>query len=296
MPSDIWAKWLDEADREGAACDRQQRVLHAQIRERVLHKAALGRGSRVLDLGCGIGFIALRAARVVGAEGLVYAVDSSPGALEELGRRAESLGLENLRALQADILSLPLPDEAVDAVVSRSVLCYVGDRPRALREAMRVLRPGGRLSIFEPVLSEETLSLDWGGESGLWSELRRALGRHHPAFAFGRPELLRAVREAGFREVDSFTWHADVTRRFDGEEAARRELESSLPEELSLASIWRGHGGGEEELARLARRWAEQSLKPSYLHTLPCIYIWGRKAPREGGEGEEAPRSVRPQG
>ncbi len=279
MPSDIWAKWLDEADREGAACDRQQRVLHAQIRERVLHKAALGRGSRVLDLGCGVGFLSLRAARVVGPEGLVYAVDSSAGALDELERRAQSQGLDNLRTLRADIVGLPLPQEAVDAVVARSVLCYVRGRPQVLREALRVLRPGGVLSIFEPVLSEETFSLDWGEEGGLWLGLRHILERHHPAYAFRRPELVRAVAEAGFTEVDSFTWYADVTRRFTGEEEAREELESGLPDELSLASCWRRHGGGEEEIARVARRWAEQSLKPAYRHTLPCIYIWGSKPP-----------------
>ena len=53
MPADIWVKWLDDADREGAALDRQLRVLRSQVRDRVLHKAGLRRGSRALDLGCG---------------------------------------------------------------------------------------------------------------------------------------------------------------------------------------------------------------------------------------------------
>jgi SAM-dependent methyltransferase len=277
LPADIWAKWLDEADREGAAGDRQLRILRSQVRDRIVHKAALKRGSRVLDLGCGMGFLSLEAARVVGPGGLVFAVDSSPGALEGLSRTAEKLGLGNLRTLQADISGLPLPGGAVDAVIARSVLSYVPDRSSVLREAWRVLRPGGILSIFEPVLSQEELSLDWGEERYLWLKLRQILESHHPAYGFGRGELVGMVTDAGFAEVDSFTWHADVTRRFDSEEEALEDLASGLPGELSLAACWRRHGVTAGEIERIARRLAAQSVKPSYRDILPCVYIWGVK-------------------
>jgi len=283
LPADIWAKWLDEADREGAAGDRQLRILRSQVRDRVVHKAGLGRGSRVLDLGCGLGFLSLEAARIVGPQGLVFAVDSSPGALEELARRAEKLGHDNLRTLQADIARLPLEDETVDAVIARSVLSYLRDREGVLREAQRVLRPGGIISIFEPVLAEEELTLDWGDESYLWFKLQQVLAKEHPAYGFRRPDLVEMVRNAGFEAVDSFTWYADVTRPFASEGEALEELENGIPGELSLAAYWRRHGVTASEIHGIARRLAAQSAKPSYRDVLPCIYIWGTSPVSGGG-------------
>ncbi len=277
MPADIWAKWLDEADREGAAADRQLRILRSQVRDRVLHKAGLKRGSRVVDLGSGTGFLSLDAARMVGSEGLVTAVDTSPGALVELDRRAEEMGLANITTVVGDISCLPLQDGCADAVVSRSVLSYVDDRVAVLREAWRVLRVGGLLSIFEPALSEEELVMDWGDEVYLWTKFTQILERNHPAFSFDRQQLMEDVREAGFADLDSFTWHADVTRPFADEDEALRELRDGLPGELSLAAYWYRHGVSGEEVVRVARRLASESAKPSYRDILPCIYIWGMK-------------------
>jgi ubiquinone/menaquinone biosynthesis C-methylase UbiE len=285
LPADIWAKWLDEADGEGAAGDRQLRILRSQVRDRVVHKAGLKAGSRVLDLGCGMGFLSLEAARLVGPEGLVFAVDSSPEALDKLMDRAGKMGLGNLRTLRADISSVPLDVGAVDAVVARSVLSYMPDLSSVLREAARVLRPGGVLSIFEPVLLEEELTLDWGDEAYLWAKLRQILERQHPAYSFERTDLVKAVVEAGFEDVDSFTWHADVTRPFAGEEEALEEFESGLPGEFSLAACWRGHGASEDEIRRVARRLAAQSLKPSYRDILPCVYVWGVRPPASDRPG-----------
>lgn len=268
---------MDEADREGAAADRQLRLLRSQARDRVLHKAGLKRGSRVVDLGCGRGFLALEAARMVGPEGLVTAVDSSPGALEALGRKAEESGWTNLRPLHADIAALPLDGGEADVVVARSVLAYVPDRPAVIAETLRVLKPGGILSFFEPVLAEEDLVVDWGEEAYLWIKLRGILERHHPAYGFRREDLVDEVRGAGFNEVGSFTWHADVTRPFAGEEEAMEDFRSGLPGELSLLSCWLRHGAGAGEVRRVAGRLAAESGKPSYRDILPCIYIWAEK-------------------
>jgi ubiquinone/menaquinone biosynthesis C-methylase UbiE len=199
LPADIWAKWLDETEREGAAMDRQLRILRSQVRDRVVHKAGLSRGSRVLDLGCGMGFLSLEAARIVGPEGMVYAVDSSPGALEELARRAVEKGFGNLHTLRGDISRLPLEDGAVDAVISRSVLSYVSDRSAVLREAARMLHAGGTLSIFEPVLSEEEITADWGEETYLWKKLWGILEKQHPAYAFKRGEIAEGSKTPALR-------------------------------------------------------------------------------------------------
>ena len=275
MPVDIWAKWLDETEQESAAADRQLHILRSQVRDRILHKAGLKRGAHLVDLGCGTGFLSLEAARMVGPGGTVTAVDASPGALEALVRLGEERGLANLRPLEADISRLPMGDGTADAVVARSVLSYVDDRQAVLREALRVLRPGGVLSFFEPVLSQEELVMDWGDEVYIWIKFRQILERNHPAYSFSRDRLVDEVREAGFEGVDFFTWHADVTRPFADEGEAMDELRDALPGELSLAACWYKHGASGDEMVRVARRLASESAKPSYRDILPCVYIWG---------------------
>jgi hypothetical protein len=146
-----------------------------------------------------------------------------------------------------------------------------------LRESLRILRQGGKLSLFEPVLAEEELGVDWGDEIYLWTKLRNILAENHPAYGFNRSRIVDEVGEAGYENVESFIWHADVTRPFAGEEEAMEELRSGLPGELSLAACWFGHGALEEEVRRVAQRLALESVKPSYRDTLPCVFVWGRK-------------------
>ncbi len=274
MPADIWARWLDDADREDAAADRMSRMVRSQVRDRVLEKAGLRRGSHLVDLGCGNGFLSLQAARMLGPEGRVTAVDSSPGALQALRERAGELGLENILTLKAEITRLPLPDGDADAVVARSVLSYVPDRMAVLAEARRVLKPGGSLSLFEPVLAEEELTMDWGEDFLLWRKLRGILEAHHPAFGFDRLRVLDEVGAAGFEAVDSFVWHSDVTRTFADAEEAMEDFRNGLPGEFSLLSCWLAHGVVEEEIGRVASRLAAESRKRSYRSILPCLYVW----------------------
>ena len=231
----------------------------------------------MVDLGCGRGFLSLEAARVVGPEGQVTAVDQSPGALEALREEAAAKGMNNLVVVEADVAALPLDQGEADAVVARSVLSYVPDRVSVLKEARRVLREGGILSLFEPVLAEEELVVNWGREASIWTKLHAILLQFHPAYSFKRGVLLEEVEGAGFDEVDSFTWHADVSRPLSGEEEAMEDLRGGLPGEFSLLECWLAHGAVEEEIARVARRLAEESNKPSYRDILPCLYVWAKK-------------------
>lgn len=276
MPADPWASWLDLVEREGAP-DRQLRLLRIQVRDRVIHQARLKAGDQVVDLGCGFGFLSLEAARLVGSEGMVYAVDQSLEALQVLEGRARERGLRNLRVLNADVTRLPLPDERFDAVMARSVLSYVPERKKALMESFRVLRPGGRISLCEPVLGEEEILADWKEERSLWERARRILRENHPAFSFSRAGFLREVEETGFTEVGHFVWFADVGRAYRGELDFYREMEESLPGPLSLARCLRDHGMGEEEMKRLSARLYEESRRPSFRDVLPCVFVWGRK-------------------
>jgi SAM-dependent methyltransferase len=121
---------------------------------------------RVLDLGCGAGFDALVAARLVGLRGRVMGVDLSAEmlAVAEAGRADGRF--VRVAYQRADVESLPFTDEAFDAVLSNGVLNLVADKPAALREIFRVLRPGGRLQACDMGLVGEAPPAD----KALWSD------------------------------------------------------------------------------------------------------------------------------
>ena len=119
-------------------------------------QANLQPGETVLDLGCGGGVDAIIASRLVGPSGRVYGLDMTADMLALARENARTAGAENIAYLEGFIEDIPLPDESVDVVLSNCVINLSDDRPAALREALRVLRPGGRFVVsdiveFEPV-------------------------------------------------------------------------------------------------------------------------------------------------
>ena len=125
----------------------------AAFRGTVLDNARLQAGDVVVDVGAGTGLLTVAAAELVAPDGDVLAVDVSVDALEELRRVCDAANVFYLVG-SADVL--PLTDEEADVVVTRSVLIYVVDKAEAVREFFRVLRPGGRVSIFEPINRHNT--------------------------------------------------------------------------------------------------------------------------------------------
>jgi ubiquinone/menaquinone biosynthesis C-methylase UbiE len=125
----------------------------ARWRDRVLDNARVKPGEIVLDVGCGDGLIAFGALDRVGPSGQVIFSDISQDLLDHCAELARALGRAGqcafIRASADDLL--PLADASVDVITTRSVLIFVAAKPRAFQEFYRVLRPGGRVSIFEPI-------------------------------------------------------------------------------------------------------------------------------------------------
>ena len=150
-----WAEWL-------AAHGEADPATVADV-ERVLEAAALRTGDTVLDVGAGLGLLTLAAHERIG-EGWVIAVDPSVGALEELLALAHTANASGIMYLVGDAEVLPLPDASVDVAVLGSALLLVADRTAAVRELARVVRPGGRLSLREPVRGDggdPATAVDW---------------------------------------------------------------------------------------------------------------------------------------
>lgn len=127
----------------------------------------LYRGEAVLDIGCGAGFDALLAARLVGPEGRVVGLDVTPEMLARAKENQALLGLTNVNFQVGDAEVLSFPDHDFDVVISNGAVNLTLDKEKVLKEVHRVLKPGGRCMMADMVLVE-ALPADRAGKIDNW--------------------------------------------------------------------------------------------------------------------------------
>jgi SAM-dependent methyltransferase len=216
---DRWAEWLLERRFGGAAADTEARERFMDclwmVRDAVLERADLKADDTLLDVGCGDGLIGFGA--LERGAGRVTFSDVSLDLLATCREEAERRGLEDrsqfLQASASDLSTISAG--SVDVVTTRSVLIYVEEKARAFGEFFRVLRPGGRISLYEPI-NALARTEDWERRFWLYpadgladlAEKVSAVFKVHqqpaddPMFDFDDRDLVRFSEGAGFFPVE----------------------------------------------------------------------------------------------
>ena len=170
--------------------------------------AKLSAGETVLDLGSGGGIDVLLSAKRVGPTGKAYGLDMTDEMLALANENKKKAGVENVEFLKGEIENIPLPDNSVDVVISNCVINLSSDKDAVLREAFRVLKPGGRFAVSDVVTRGEMLP-----------EIRKSvlLWVGCIAGALEETDYLRKLAGAGFEQVEiepTRVYRVDDAREF----------------------------------------------------------------------------------
>jgi arsenite methyltransferase len=289
--SDIWAQWLLQR-RFGGNAERMRSALNDflyPIRDNVLSHAGLSEDQTLLDVGCGDGLIAFGALDRVKTCKVIFC-DISQDLLDHARSIAREMGvLKRCRFVRASADELStIPDSSVDVVTIRSVLIYVAAKEKAFTEFYRVLKPGGRLSVFEPINRfgwPEPPNLFSGYDvtpvTAIAAKVRALYERLQPAdtdpmLNFDERDLLAYAEKAGFKEI-----HLEL------------KAEIKPPDQFTSWDAFM-HDAGNPKIPSLEEAIAqtltsEEAEKfTSYLHSLvetrqgtarsAIVYLWASKA------------------
>jgi SAM-dependent methyltransferase len=252
----------------------QQAGLFGPITERFLRTAGLGAGTRVLDVGCGVGDVSMLCARLVGADGEIVGMDRDPAALARARERVTAADLSNVRFIEGDFRELP-PGEPFDAVVGRAVLMYAADPAAALRSLLPHLRSGGIVAFQEfdytTLIALPSFALieqlaDWwrrvAGQAGIELQMGFKLFPAYLAAGLPGPEMHGETILGGGPHFAGYAYVAGIFR-------------SILPllERFGIATA------GEVDVETLADRLREEVVARSSVFTLQmAVGAFARKA------------------
>lgn len=185
--------------------------------------AELREGETVLDLGSGGGIDVLLSARRVGATGKAYGLDMTDDMLTLARRNADDAQVQNVEFIKGHIESIPLPNNSVDVIISNCVVNLSGDKPAVIREAFRVLKPGGRFAVSDVVV-RGAVPLEIRRSMELWVGC--------VAGALEESEFATLLNDAGFRDVS-----IEPTRVYQVADAKQFLTEAGLDGSENLDAI-----------------------------------------------------------
>jgi ubiquinone/menaquinone biosynthesis C-methylase UbiE len=232
LPADVWSDWLlHRRHADDPAYEQVVRRVVERLADRVLDDAQLSAGMTLADIGAGEGLLAFRAIERTGPSLRVVLTDISAPML----RHAESVAVRRGVRSQCTFLECSaealngIADATIDVAATRAALAYVSDKSAALREFHRVLKPGGRISIAEPILQDDAffaralrkrvdtqtresqdrfLTLLHRWKAAQFPDTEELCAKS-PITNFSERDLLNFVRSAGFTEIH-LQLHIDV--------------------------------------------------------------------------------------
>jgi SAM-dependent methyltransferase len=176
--------------------------------------AELRPGEKVLDLGSGGGIDVLLSAKRVGPTGFAYGLDMTDQMLELAERNRQEAGIENVEFLKGIIEAIPLPDNSVNVIISNCVINLSADKGQVLREAYRVLKPGGRFAVSDIVCLGQI-------PSALRADLESWAGCM--AGALEEEAYRQLLSSAGFTDIE-----VEVTRRYSLDDISESGASASI--------------------------------------------------------------------
>jgi arsenite methyltransferase len=160
--------------------------------------ADLAEGETVLDLGSGAGADVLISARRVGPTGKAIGLDMTDEMLQLAGANAANAGVDNVEFLKGYLENMPLADDTVDVVIANCVINLSGDKAQVIREAARVLRPGGRFAVSDDIADPDMDDVT-RADMAAWTGCI--------AGALTQAEFRSALQDAGFEEIEIHETH-----------------------------------------------------------------------------------------
>ncbi len=185
--------------------------------------ATIQAGETVLDLGSGGGIDVFLSARRVGPTGKVYGLDMTDEMLALARENQKKAGVTNVEFLKGDIEEIPLPDNSVDLIISNCVINLSPDKDQVLKEAFRVLRPGGRLAVSDIVV-RGSMPQDMRHSVELWAGC--------VAGALEESSYLTKLQQAGFEQIS-----IEPTRIYSAEDAREFLLGAGLNVETMAREV-----------------------------------------------------------
>ena len=210
MSVKTWSEWLKKSRFSHLNDEQREQTLRwlEEVRDKILKRADIQQRDILLDIGTGTGLLAFGAYDILKNSGRIIASDIAEDCLIECKKIADACGIENMEFLHSDANNIKLDDNSIDVAVTRSVLVHIHNKLPSIKEIYRVLKPGGRVSIFEPIISSNTRTCELITSDDFpdYDEIKEIeykimTDKNDPLTNFDEKTLITAFESAGFKNI-----------------------------------------------------------------------------------------------